>query len=847
MSTEEKAPDVSETDIVRKPLSAVTNRKRTRSPNTKKAVDGIMQNTPPRKKQKKTLSTKKSTVSKSKKKKSSKATSTKQMTVIRISDIVRFAQDADDDDNDPDDIDKARKMKFSYIDSNGTVYVSLSDLFRVAFKYKIPRSNEIKTEFAKKLNVYLLQRGIREEDDEIDPDDTSSAATTVHGVHRRQIFSVFNGNLFISEKGFCILLELMWNYDDSNAYIEHWCVYRYYYRKQLFGSKFKGIRVKKPQNEGLVLCNACFLDDVDQQFYEENPCDCQCTLHLNCPVLKITEQDIKTDEDWFCPFCVGTKQSLETLKARREYSAKSGEFEVEKVLTYDEVDNEYFVKWKGYPAAANCSVALSESFIELVRDFWKKEIAQKRAKKIPFNAQTSIDEISNGTNDAEQAADPEGNIEQQMKSLEIEQNANSNNNDNEEDEEEDEDVDVEMNDNNANANDVEMKQSENEKANQMEDDNHNRHDTEQKAEQREPVESAEQKTEAEQPPKFVPVELVDIMDEKFIIPRQSYTHDTFARFKETKKKYAKWLQSEVKKGTKLGRELQHEMTFNEDGQPVLPKFHLQSVHKDWDCSLPRIRDIIREFLNRDWKQWGHRVSQNTFVIAEILDPENPAKKYTSAGVHENKAYGLFATQFIQKDSLLFEYAGCVKPIGIASEKLDHLETELDQTTLFDLIGHLEEDRAKLFWGPRPNDQLVIDPSRYHNEGVYMNDYRANVMDDPDDDSDIDVEKSGDKKPIEGRRQNIKFYEVLVNNWPRVFAVALYDIQPGEELLTDYGADYWNNFRLMMRRQTQLNEIKDKIHAEWQQKFDALQSRFDVQQKEMEALKDKIAKLSAAKN
>merc|ERR1712154_247844 len=168
--------------------------------------------------------------------------------------------------------------------------------------------------------------------------------------------------------------------------------------------------------------------------------------------------------------------------------------------------------------------------------------------------------------------------------------------------------------------------------------------------------------------------------------------------------------------------------------------------------------------------------------------------------------------------------------GLASKKLDHLERELDQTTLFDLIGHLDKNRTKLFWGKKPNDQLVIDPSRWHNEGVYMNDYRDRVMDDPDDDdieSDDDQNKNQNKN--KDRKQNVKFYEVLVNNWPRVFAVAIDDIYPQQELLSDYGNDFWSNFRLMMRRQKQLDQVKKRINDEWQQKYDQLNEKYNQQQ------------------
>eukprot|EP00488_Nonionellina_sp_1-RS-2012_P002303 TRINITY_DN435_c0_g1_i3.p1 TRINITY_DN435_c0_g1~~TRINITY_DN435_c0_g1_i3.p1 ORF type:complete len:248 (-),score=98.17 TRINITY_DN435_c0_g1_i3:125-784(-) len=198
--------------------------------------------------------------------------------------------------------------------------------------------------------------------------------------------------------------------------------------------------------------------------------------------------------------------------------------------------------------------------------------------------------------------------------------------------------------------------------------------------------------------------------------------------KETQDKHRKRLLKAIKKESTIGLELKREMKQN--GSNHLPRYHLQSINSDWDCDLPRIHDIITSFLSRNWDTWSpSSVSCDSFVIGDIVDTDNPAKKY---GI-EGKAYGLFAVKKIPKDTLLFEYSGCVKPIGAASAALDHLETELSQTTLFDLIGHLDEDRSKLFWGKKPNDQLVIDPSKWHNEGIYMNDYRDRVMDDPDDD------------------------------------------------------------------------------------------------------------------
>merc|ERR1712154_540838 len=95
-----------------------------------------------------------------------------------------------------------------------------------------------------------------------------------------------------------------------------------------------------------------------------------------------------------------------------------------------------------------------------------------------------------------------------------------------------------------------------------------------------------------------------------------------------------------------------------------------------------------------------------------------------------------------------------------------------------------------------------------------------------DDDKKEEEEEGEKFV---RSQNVKFYEVLVNGWPRVFAVAMKDIEPGQELLSDYGPDFWCNFRAMIKRQRQLDEIKQRVRKEvndeWQQKYDKLKAEF----------------------
>ena len=782
----------------------MSNRKRPRSPDTRNNNDKSERiKSPPNKKQKTSLKPKSSRKKKMQKKKKLKQSfaeskdeeinddddneyQTKIKTVIRIKDIERFEDDQYDDDNDYDDIDKSRKLKFTLLinekNNNKNVYCNLSEIFRT-FKYSstsTPNLLKVRQSFIKycsnKYNSSIIKLYIK-----------------------------FNKKYYISESGFCVLIESLIKNKSyhNNKYIQHFCYFRYYYRKNLFLnnnlSKYVK-RIKQPKSiDNIQICQACYLEDVEENYIYENPCDCDIPLHINdCKLFpQLTRDSIPNykdkNHDWFCPFCVRYLSTEELKERRRQYLSSNdgdgGSFEVEKVIDYDWNDNKYLVKWRNYPFEANSWEELSSSFIEAVEQFWKD-----KNTKIPDKAQKDINDEKKNMMD----------IGNELGKLDIDIDDDD---DDEGEEEEDDDVDM--------------------KSDQDKDENGDRN---------------KNKNDNNDNKLFIESKLSDVMDEKFIIRRQKYTTQTFTKRKEIRNKYKKWLQNQVIKGTKIGNEVKYEMNNN-----LLPKWHLRSINEDWDCGLPRIRDIIISFLSRNWKEWKYDLSHKSIVLGEIIDPENPAKKYgEDQGVHSHKAYGLFSINKIKKDELLFEYAGCVKPIGQASKKLDHLESELSQTTLFDLIGHLDtQNRNKLHWGKKPNQQLVIDPSKWHNEGVYMNDYRDNVMDDPDDD--IEQTQDGVTPSVinnnnnnnNKRKQNVKFYEVLVNGWPRVFAVALCDIQPNEELLGDYGVDFWANFRLMMRRQQQLNEIKQRINDQWQTKLNNAQNIIKQQKKEIEQLKKQL--------
>merc|ERR1719384_3045560 len=103
--------------------------------------------------------------------------------------------------------------------------------------------------------------------------------------------------------------------------------------------------------------------------------------------------------------------------------------------------------------------------------------------------------------------------------------------------------------------------------------------------------------------KFIPAKLSDVMDKKYIIRRQMYTAKTIKRMKDKKIKYRKQLLKDIKNETAIGKDLSLYMRMNKTN--ILPKYHLRCVNKDWDCSLPRIRDLIINFLSRDWMEYSH--------------------------------------------------------------------------------------------------------------------------------------------------------------------------------------------------------------------------------------------------
>ena len=145
--------------------------------------------------------------------------------IDRVTDDEPFEGDDDEDYNE----DKSKKMKFTVLspplsqvlpldtphqNENGLLlspnYVQLSDILKF-FKYSAtttPTLYQTKRQFIEDLSLYLKRNCINHPID--------------------SFYTKFRGKVHLSEKGFCIFLLIMRDFDQINKYVQHFVAYRYF-------------------------------------------------------------------------------------------------------------------------------------------------------------------------------------------------------------------------------------------------------------------------------------------------------------------------------------------------------------------------------------------------------------------------------------------------------------------------------------------------------------------------------------------------------------------------------------------------------------------------------------------
>ena len=187
-------------------------------------------------------------------------------------------------------------------------------------------------------------------------------------------------------------------------------------------------------------------------------------------------------------------------------------------------------------------------------------------------------------------------------------------------------------------------------------------------------------------------------------------------------------------------------------------------------------------------------------------------------------FGLFAGRNIKRGEVLGPYAGSLR----TEREYAHKYSFVPELFARDAYSYRFSERASHPWtvlGPQggqvlahsttsdsallgecwskdtsvfSDDHLLVDAYTSGNRFVFVNDYRRNPF------KSVDEHKEEEQ---ELREPNVSFLEVMYKGWPYVLVVSISDVAQGEELLVDYGMQYWQQQRL---REQQLGPLTKHV-------------------------------------
>ena len=156
-------------------------------------------------------------------------------------------------------------------------------------------------------------------------------------------------------------------------------------------------------------------------------------------------------------------------------------------------------------------------------------------------------------------------------------------------------------------------------------------------------------------------------------------------------------------------------------------------------------------------------------------------------------YCLLAVKDIAAGTVISEYAGLVR-----QESPEDCSAE---SSYCFTLQRLDE------WVMKGSDtcyvkSFILDARTVFNESSLINDVRTDVL------------ERG--RPL--REENVGCAEVLVDKWPHIFLVSKKEIKSGEELLTDYGPQYWEKHAVSVlqehvnRSSASIKQLREKLKA-----------------------------------
>ena len=167
------------------------------------------------------------------------------------------------------------------------------------------------------------------------------------------------------------------------------------------------------------------------------------------------------------------------------------------------------------------------------------------------------------------------------------------------------------------------------------------------------------------------------------------------------------------------------------------------------------------------------------VICRPVDQHDPAYQKHST------QFGVYANKYFEKRGyeLKLEY---ICEITLGSDYDEKIARQNPQTLnefnyAFDLslIKKKESNRYSLHSHGDGKTVFVGDASKYKNIGAFINDYRDDI--------------NNYEGPQRRKEPNCKILDFIINGKPRIFITNTKPIHKGEQLLLDYGNDFWNRF------------------------------------------------------
>jgi hypothetical protein len=212
-------------------------------------------------------------------------------------------------------------------------------------------------------------------------------------------------------------------------------------------------------------------------------------------------------------------------------------------------------------------------------------------------------------------------------------------------------------------------------------------------------------------------------------------------------------------------------------------------------------------------------------VGRITDPNNPVIKAGFKYVD-----GLFAKKRLKKGKILAAYTGEVQTSKLNDDKAMAGDTarELYTVELDETAGWFDQNVHEMNSPENPillaEGVLVIDGTVVRNETAFANDYRD------------DIRNAG---ATQTRKINMKFINVEVGKMCVCLVVIVEDVQAYEEILTDYGEQYW----MMVRKQQAIKKNFEKLELENKKKEKALQNK----DAEVEILRQQMRTLGTDKD